>query len=99
MSKKKVSIGSLLTSGSGTGPMPGPEPDWGAVKTPSPPISTWDNWNKVSNNMQRCELCMHYTNFRCRRHAPRGQEGWPAVFPTDSCGDHKMSKTTMAERA
>lgn len=58
-----------------------------------------DNWDKATNNLQRCETCMYYVGYRCRRHAPKGQEGWPAVFPTDWCGDHKMSKGTMAERA
>ena len=26
---------------------------------------------------------------RCRRHAP-SLGGWPVVFPTDWCGDHKL---------
>lgn len=26
---------------------------------------------------------------RCRRHAP-SMNGYPAVFPTDWCGDHKL---------
>lgn len=63
------------------------------------PKNPIDNWDKATNNMQRCELCMHYAGMRCRRHAPKGQEGWPAVYPTDWCGDHKMSKATMIERS
>jgi hypothetical protein len=96
---KKVSIG-------GFGPKDNPVPtveetypgmvlkDW----VPTKPIPS-DNWNKETNNMQRCELCMHYAGMRCRRHAPKGQEGWPAVFPTDWCGDHKMSKAEMTRRS
>lgn len=26
---------------------------------------------------------------RCRRHAPT-MSGWPATFPNDWCGDHKL---------
>lgn len=89
---KKVNLG-------GIGPKPYAPPNevqgWVQL-VPKNPI---DNWDKATNNLQRCELCMHYAGYRCRRHAPKGQEGWPAVFPTDWCGDHKMSKQTMAERA
>jgi hypothetical protein len=28
---------------------------------------------------------------RCRRHAPT-LGGWPAMFPTDWCGDHKLDE-------
>jgi hypothetical protein len=55
-----------------------------------------DNWIKVPGSTFCCGTCDHYINYRCRRHAPKGQEGWPAVFPTDWCGDHKMNKATMA---
>ena len=56
----------------------------------------WDNWSKEeAPNTFICDFCCYFCNFRCRRHAPRGQEGWPAVFPTDWCGDHKMNKATM----
>jgi hypothetical protein len=54
-----------------------------------------DNWIKVPGSTFCCGTCDHYINYRCRRHAPKGQEGWPAVFPTDWCGDHKMNKQTM----
>lgn len=53
----------------------------------------YDNWG--SPDTFKCETCKSYINFRCRRHAPRGQEGWPAVYPTDFCGQHKMAKKTM----
>lgn len=32
---------------------------------------------------------------RCRRHAPV-MSGFPAVFPTDWCGDHKLDETKVA---
>lgn len=56
---------------------------------------TGDNWDKVAHPNFTCKTCHSYVNYRCRRHAPQGQEGWPAVFPTDWCMDHKMSKQTM----
>ena len=31
---------------------------------------------------------------RCRRHAPT-MSGYPAVFPTDWCGDHKLDETKL----
>lgn len=57
-----------------------------------------DNWDKNWRNFLKCEFCMFYTNYRCRRNAPRGQDGWSAVYPTDWCGQHKMDKSTMANR-
>jgi hypothetical protein len=56
-----------------------------------------DNWAPQSTFI--CELCMYWRNQRCRRHSPAGQEGWPATFPTDFCGDHKMSKQQMDRMA
>ena len=53
-----------------------------------------DNWVHRSEGM-RCHTCMYYVpkgnsgRGRCRRHAPR-LGGWPVVFPTDWCGDHKL---------
>jgi hypothetical protein len=55
----------------------------------------FDNWDKDLHPNHSCATCHSYNNFRCRRHAPSGQEGWPAVFPTDWCQDHKMSKNQM----
>lgn len=52
-----------------------------------------DLWAGRDTHM-RCETCMHYANMRCRRHAPTMQ-GYPAVFPHDWCGDHKLSKGYM----
>ena len=31
---------------------------------------------------------------RCRRHGPTLQ-GWPAVFPADWCGDHKLDENKI----
>ena len=66
-----------------------------SVPPATTPVVKGDNWRK-GNNRYICNTCAHYLNYRCRKHAPRGLEGWPAVFPTDYCGDHKMDKHTMA---
>lgn len=61
-----------------------------------------DNWVHKSS-MMRCGTCMWFVKKdaqvkdatpdpglgRCRRHAPK-LNGYPAVFDTDWCGDHKM---------
>ena len=52
-----------------------------------------DRWKNRSAEM-RCHSCMHYVSKigdkgRCRRHAPT-LGGWPVVFETDWCGDHKL---------
>ena len=93
----RINLGGIGPSPAGFGPhIPPPsEGKWTQLMF----INRPDNWDKGTNNQQRCETCMHYINFRCRRHSPNGQEGWPAVYPTDYCGDHKMDKRTMAERA
>lgn len=53
----------------------------------------------------RCESCMYFVEKqtapvgvkplvafgRCRRHAPT-MGGWPAVYGTDWCGDHKLDE-------
>lgn len=52
-----------------------------------------DNWQHRSTNM-KCMSCMHFKNMRCRKHAPT-LNGWPAVYPDDWCGDHKLDKETM----
>lgn len=61
----------------------------------TPIANTWiqDPWKHRSKGM-RCETCMWHVNFRCRRHAPTMQ-GYPAVFPDDWCGDHKLDKVSM----
>jgi len=60
-----------------------------------------DPWAHRSSGM-RCTTCMWYTHKptlckqvgRCRRHAPT-MGGYPAVFPTDWCGDHKIDETKI----
>lgn len=72
-----------------------------AVKAPA------DNWQHRSQNM-KCGSCMWFlfkpllekTDYisasgnlgRCRRHAPT-MAGFPAVWTTDWCGDHKIDET------
>lgn len=66
-----------------------------------------DNWKHRSNGM-RCGSCIYFVEKtvvstvagpakeplgRCRRHAPlAGGGGWPAVFASDWCGDHKLDE-------
>ena len=52
-----------------------------------------DKWIHKSEGML-CKTCMYYINSRCRRHAPTMQ-GYPAVFESDWCGDHKLNKKEM----
>jgi len=78
-----------------TGPPSNYPTTWGceAVEAPVNPREN-DNWAAMSTFC--CETCMYYINFRCRRHSPAGQEGWSAVYNTDWCGDHKITKLKMA---
>lgn len=60
--------------------------------------SDMDRWRHRSQEM-RCGSCMYYVSKnaalgRCRRHAPT-MAGWPAMFPEDWCGDHKLDETRM----
>lgn len=57
-----------------------------------------DNWANRKNNMI-CDTCIFYVRKegfvnppggRCRRHAPT-LSGWPVIFKTDWCGDHKLA--------
>lgn len=59
-----------------------------------------DPWAHRSEGM-RCKTCMWFvrkqpsdTVGRCRRHAPT-MNGYPVVFITDWCGDHKLNETTL----
>jgi hypothetical protein len=69
-----------------------------------------DNWKHRSKGMV-CLTCMFFvrkivgdpigpTNIsmnhlgRCRRHAPT-MSGFPAVFDTDWCGDHKLDENKI----
>ena len=51
-----------------------------------------DNWE--NREMFICKTCMHYINTRCRKHAPT-LSGFPAVYLTDWCGDHKITKQIL----
>ncbi len=69
-----------------------------------------DNWEHRSEGM-RCETCVVFVLKRndpnratmvtergrlgrCRRHAP-SLNGWPAVFESDWCGDHKLDENKV----
>ena len=52
-----------------------------------------DNWTNRFKGMI-CKTCMYHVNTRCRRHAPTMQ-GYPVVFESDWCGDHKLDKDTV----
>jgi hypothetical protein len=52
-----------------------------------------DPWAHRSTGMV-CASCMWFCNMRCRRHAPT-MSGYPAVYPSDWCGDHKIDKARM----
>lgn len=69
-----------------------------------------DNW-KHRNKGMKCASCMWWAVKaadrpdgdgaverkelgRCRRHAPT-MSGYPAVFETDWCGDHKLDETKI----
>jgi hypothetical protein len=64
-----------------------------------------DNWKHRSKNMT-CDTCMYFSTKdataegvtaiigRCRRHAPT-MKGWPVMFTTDWCGDHKLDENKI----
>lgn len=68
-----------------------------------------DNWKHRNRGMQ-CRTCMWFaakvseenpdgsvdaiTVGRCRRHAPT-MNGYPVVFLSDWCGDHKLDETKI----
>lgn len=66
----------------------------------APDAAPIDPWKHRSANM-RCASCMWYAAKvaddgsakigRCRRHAPV-MGGFPAVFPSDWCGDHRIDE-------
>ena len=52
-----------------------------------------DNWSDMSTFC--CDTCRVFVPKdakigRCRRHAPVVGQGWPVVYKTDWCGDHKI---------
>lgn len=57
-----------------------------------------DPWAHRSAGM-RCRSCMWFIEKssaigRCRRHAPV-MSGFPVVYPTDWCGDHRVDETKI----
>jgi hypothetical protein len=59
-----------------------------------------DPWANRSEGMC-CATCMWFVQKgqsrgfgRCRRHSPT-MTGYPAVFSTDWCGDHKLDETVI----
>ena len=71
-----------------------------AVKDPMPP----DPWVGRSEGM-RCATCVWFVEKRptidvgclfgrCRRHSPT-MNGYPAVFGSDWCGDHKLDENRI----
>lgn len=67
----------------------------GDVKTPNVKSEPRDNWAHRSKGM-RCSTCMWYVGKkklvgRCRRRCPT-MNGWPVMFETDWCGDHKLDE-------
>lgn len=71
------------------------------------PVPLIDNWQHRAQNM-RCDTCMWWVPKvtplldpmaeaprtklgRCRHHSPT-MKGFPATFPDDWCGDHKLDE-------
>lgn len=60
-----------------------------------------DNWVHRSDNML-CKTCIFYVPKRngvigrCRINAPT-LKGWPVMFPTDWCGEHRLDDTKIKE--
>lgn len=63
-----------------------------------------DPWKNRSNGM-RCQTCVFYVPKksssectteigRCRRNAPT-LKGFPAVFPNDWCGEHRIDEEKL----
>jgi len=64
-----------------------------------------DNWKHRSAKMS-CRTCMWFVSKapadpmaetsigRCRKHAPT-LNGWPTMFESDFCGDHKLDENKM----
>jgi hypothetical protein len=65
-----------------------------------------DNWKRRDNGMV-CSTCISYVRKepkgdtqvrevgRCRKHAPT-MNGFPVVFPSDWCGDHRLDEDKVA---
>lgn len=63
-----------------------------------------DPWKHRSKGMC-CKTCMWYVKKesdtknlgRCRRHAPT-MNGYPVVFGSDWCGDHKLDENKLENK-
>lgn len=60
-------------------------------------VEAADPWQHRGKNM-RCSTCMWFAVKaghigRCRRHAPT-LNGYPVVYKSDWCGDHKLNEAT-----
>jgi len=76
-----------------------------AEPVPTPLTTSEDNWRHRGMTM-KCVTCMFFvlkltergdispSIGRCRRRAP-GMAGWPAVFTSDWCGDHKIDEQKL----
>jgi hypothetical protein len=53
---------------------------------------------KIAGVLMEAEGETRTTFGRCRRHAPT-MSGFPAVYGTDWCGDHKLDETKIAPPA
>lgn len=51
----------------------------------------------VSTKEEAKELNKLYDIGRCRRHAPT-MSGFPVVFNTDWCGDHKLNENALSAK-
>ena len=73
---------------------------------PAALLETKDPWKHRSQGMS-CSTCMWFVRKvseephadkkplgRCRRHAPT-MNGYPVVFMTDWCGDHKLDENKL----
>lgn len=72
-------------------------------------LGNTDPWVHRSSGM-RCKTCVWYVEKvaseglptaafeigRCRRHAPT-MNGYPVVFVSDWCGDHKLNENRVGE--
>jgi len=58
-----------------------------------------DNWGAMGT--YKCRTCSYFVEKkdnphvgRCRRHAPT-LDGWPVVYDSDWCGDHKLDERKL----
>lgn len=63
------------------------------------PRRTVKTENGVSSWELRCETCLYWDNWKCKRHPPffsvspsdgSPLPGWPIVDPTNFCGEHDL---------